>query len=203
MYETPLQPPAGGGEGLGGWGEREGAPRARAARAAAPDARVLTPTRMPIASGLPASSTRRRAAADSVTSIAALSGRRARAGASATRPALEKLQVLVRASETLRALLEADLSARGVDLGDVDFGADDLLPMMASLLATAVRRGDGDGAAAAARDLPAHLAYIHVCLHPEASGLEHSSFGYTLANYEQVLSWDPSHGTGRREGAEV
>ena len=104
---------------------------------------------------------------------------------------LGKLQVLVRASDAMRALLEADLYARGVDLADVDFGADDLLPLLALLLNTAWKQGPDSNARTAVLDLPLHLAYIQACVHPEAD-LQHSSFGYTLANYEQVLKCERS-----------
>lgn len=110
---------------------------------------------------------------------------------SATHCPLGKLQLLVKASDTMRGLLEADLYARGVDLADVDFGADDLLPLLASLLATAWRRGEGTDARKAVLDLPLQLAYIQTCVHPEAD-LQHSSFGYNLANYEQVLKCESS-----------
>jgi hypothetical protein len=113
------------------------------------------------------------------------------AGVTAARCPLEKLQVLVRANTSMQTLLEVDLGARGIDLSELDFGADDLLPLMASLLATAWRRGDGDAAAAAVRNLPVHLAYIHLLLHPDAANVQHSSHGYTLANFEQVLSMGP------------
>lgn len=113
------------------------------------------------------------------------------AGVTAARCPLEKLQVLVRANTSMQTLLEVDLGARGIDLSELDFGADDLLPLMASLLATAWRRGDGDASAAAVRYLPVHLAYIHLLLHPDAANVQHSSHGYTLANFEQVLSIRP------------
>ena len=113
------------------------------------------------------------------------------AGVTAARCPLEKLQVLVRANIAMQTLLEVDLGARGIDLSDLDFGADDLLPLMASLLATAWRRGEGDAAAAAVRSLPVHLSYIHLFLHPDAANVQHSSHGYTLANFEQVLSMGP------------
>jgi len=120
----------------------------------------------------------------------------------AARCPLAKLQALVRTAEALRGCLEGELYARGVDVADVDFGADDLLPLLAATLATAERAGEGAPERDAARDLPVHLAYIQACVHPTAGALQHSAFGYNLANFEQVLKWRPPK-EGREEGRGV
>jgi hypothetical protein len=98
---------------------------------------------------------------------------------------LSKLQALAGVTAGIRGDLETHLVRRGVDLGEVDFGADDLLPMMLMCLG----KGGEDKGTEAARELPAHIAFVQLMHHPDAGGLQHSALGYNLANWDQVMRW--------------
>ncbi len=107
---------------------------------------------------------------------------------------LSKLQALAAARAAMVGCLEAHLRAEEKDLSEEDFGADDELPLMTALLALAWAQGAGSQARAAAAELPLHVAYIQVCHHPGAAALQRSRLGYTLANWDSAMRWEPPEG---------
>jgi hypothetical protein len=110
------------------------------------------------------------------------------------RTPLEKLHCVRDASLRARALVERHLEAARVDLAEVDFGADDELPILAhAILLLDAEAGAGNSAGA---ELPVHLAFCQRFRLQASGELELSQLGYRLANLEQALGYFREGGEG-------
>lgn len=103
---------------------------------------------------------------------------------------LSKLHCLRDSCADIVTCVERALDAKGVDLSEVDLGADDVLGILTYVLVQAHSRGPvAPGCPTAAADLPAQLAFIQRLRQPGCGALDKSQLGYVFANVGQALGY--------------
>jgi hypothetical protein len=103
---------------------------------------------------------------------------------------LQKLHLLRDVTTEIVACVERSLEGKGIDLSDVDLGADDVLSILTYVLIQAHARGPvKDCGTSAAADLPVQLAYIQRFRQAGSGPLDKSHLGYIFANVGQALGF--------------